>query len=207
MRGRMARSRERRAVCVMGGGSLGRSGESVFLGREVRERSGSRRSLRGGRELFGSDPGGRKRKRGRGIPGCFFWVKTREEDGRRCGGEAGRGSGGWSLRGGKSGWTSGRFRRSDRTQWRRVRCQRRTRAPLRFPGRILTKRRRGRRMARITISLMLKGFGYFLTKEEEEERKAAKSMAGYFYSDSAVSEASGGLASVRRVSGEGEGAV
>ena len=62
-------------------------------------------------------------------------------------------------------------------------------------------------MARITISLMLKGFGYFLTKEEEEKREAAKSMAGYFYSDSAVSEASGGLAGVRRVSREGEGAV
>ena len=76
-----------------------------------------------------------------------------------------------------------------------------------FPGRILTRRKRKRRMARITISLMLKGFGYFLTKEEEEERKAAKSMVGYFYSDSAVSEASGGLAGVRRVSREGEDAV
>ena len=81
--GMMARSRERRTVCVMGGGSPGKSGESVFLEREVRERSGSRRTLRGGRELFGSAPGGRKRKRGRGIPGGFFWVKTREEDGRR----------------------------------------------------------------------------------------------------------------------------
>ena len=28
-------------------------------------------------------------------------------------------------------------------------------------------------MARITISLMLKGFGYFLTKEEEDEFQSA----------------------------------
>ena len=79
-----------------------------------------------------------------------------------------------------------------------------------FPGRILTRRKRKRRMARITISLMLKGFGYFLTKEEEEEEEeeeeAAKSMVGYFFSDGVVSEAGGGLTCCRRVSREGEGA-
>ena len=67
-------------------------------------------------------------------------------------------------------------------------------------------------MARITISLMLKGFGYFLTREEEgeeeeeEEEEAAKSMVVYFSSDGVVSEAGGGLTGGRRVSREGEGA-